>query len=66
MPSSPVRKVRNHSADVATFLTYPLPDEDVVYDGRSTEHDPHTNHYRGHDGGGFIEVKEGEEDDTWE
>ena len=48
------------------FPTYPLPNKDVVYDGGSTEYDPNPDDYRRNNGGGLIEMKEREEDDTWE
>ena len=45
-------------------LTYSLPNKDVMYDGGSTEHDPHPDDYRCNNGGGLIEMEEREEDDA--
>ena len=44
--------------------TYPLPDEDIMNDSRTTEYDAYTNHYRCYNCRGLIEMKKREQDDA--
>ena len=44
---------------------HPLPDEDVVYDGCSTEHNSKTNHYGCHYRRGLVEMEKCEENNSW-
>ena len=45
--------------------TDPLPNEDVVYHGSTTEHDPQADDDGGDDGWGLVEVQESEENNPW-
>ena len=42
-----------------------MPNEDVVYHGSTTEHDPQADDDGGDDGWGLVEVQESEENNPW-
>ena len=42
-----------------------MPNEDVVYHGSTTEHDPQADDDGGDDGRGLVEVQESEENNPW-